>query len=101
MLRDITLRDWFAGADSSERDKTMVDLTTAIPPKDWKVTRLIDRGPSEFYRYHVQGCNLNLTPEDIDYHFVWSVPRLSERYDLADAQLIIAGPGGAGTGYIP
>lgn len=48
----------------------------------WKVKRIIDKGPGEYYRFHVSGEN---GFNEIDKDFRWGVPDLDdERYCLAD-----------------
>jgi hypothetical protein len=48
----------------------------------WKIKRILDRGPKEYYRYHVSGENLS---SEIPTDFHWSVPDLRDyRYFLAD-----------------
>ena len=48
----------------------------------WKITRILDKGPQEHYRFHVRGINQST---EIDKEFSWSVPDLDDaRYYLAD-----------------
>lgn len=54
-----------------------------VPARDWAVTRLTDRGGGEFYRYLVEGRNLNYPPCHPQHEFSWRVPRLDDRYDLS------------------
>jgi len=62
------------------------DADAPVPAKDWLVTELIDRGEGAFYRYAVRGVNLNHPACSPDREFAWSVPTLSERYDLSAVQ---------------
>lgn len=55
----------------------------AIPVKDWLVTKLDDRGPATYYRFHVEGENLNHSPECRERKFSWDVRDLCYRYDLS------------------
>lgn len=56
-----------------------------IPAQDWLVSKLEDRGPGEYYRYKVEGVNLNHPPCSMDRRFSWRVPSLCERFDLSAA----------------
>jgi len=48
----------------------------------WKIMRILDKGPNEYYRFHVQGINGS---SEIGKEFFWSVPDLDDaRYYLAD-----------------
>ena len=47
----------------------------------WKVKRILDKGPGEYYRFHVSGENLS---REIPTDFHWSVP------DLDDAAFFLA-----------
>jgi hypothetical protein len=54
------------------------------PAKDWVLTAVHDRGPSELYRFVVEGRNLNFPPCHPDHRINWSVPRIDdERYDTS------------------
>lgn len=48
----------------------------------WKVKHILDKGPGEYYRFHVSGEN---GFSEINAGFHWSVPDLDDgRYYLAD-----------------
>jgi len=56
--------------------------------RDWRLTRVVDKGPRAYYRYQVEGENLNHPPKHIDRKFSWAVPgdpRTEPRYDLSKA----------------
>lgn len=53
-----------------------------VPPQDWRCTRVVDGGPTSFYRYRTEGENLNHTPECRGRRFSWRVPALDPRYDV-------------------
>lgn len=54
--------------------------------RNWRVSRVTDRGPGNFYRFLVTGENLNFPPGHMDRKFVWSVPDLDAYdYDLSGA----------------
>lgn len=60
--------------------------TVKVPAKDWKLTRIVDRGPSEYYRFHIEGENLNYPPGYVDRRFAWSVRDIDDpRYDVDGA----------------
>jgi hypothetical protein len=48
--------------------------------KRWRVSSVRDRGPEHFYRYSVEGVNI-----ETGVSFSWSVPRLGDGYDLSNA----------------
>jgi hypothetical protein len=76
------------GGDWMTRDAFLAAREPADPnetlPPDWLVTHAIDKGPSEYYRYHTRGINLSVAPGEHGREFSWAVPRLSWRYFLAD-----------------
>lgn len=41
----------------------------------WRVTRITDRGPEAFYRFHVEGLNTEAVPPA---EFSWSVPSVAD-----------------------
>jgi hypothetical protein len=55
-------------------------MQTAFAP-DWLILAIEDRGPSHWYRFHVEGENTNCAPGTYGHHFSWSVRDVaSERY---------------------
>jgi len=55
-----------------------------VPAKDWIVTSLVDRGPGSYYRYFIEGVNLNHPEGCADRKFSWSVPDIADdRYDFS------------------
>lgn len=53
----------------------------------WKITHIIDHGPEEHYRFHIEGENLNYPPGDPSRKISWAVPNLdSLEYDVRGAQ---------------
>ncbi len=61
-------------------------IVACARPKDWVVLRFYDRGPAWFYRYHVEGINLNWSEDDPQRCFSWNVPDLDPRFDMSEAQ---------------
>ena len=60
--------------------------TTTIPAKDWRVTAVRDNGAGAYYRWSVEGENLNFPPASADRRFSWRVPSVDDpRFDLSDA----------------
>jgi hypothetical protein len=54
---------------------------------DWIVKRWHDRGASWFYRYHVEGVNLNHPEGNPDRRFSWDVPSIDDpRFDFSGAE---------------
>jgi len=56
--------------------------------RDWRVNRVVDKGPRAYYRYQIEGENLNCRPDDRDRRFSWAIPgdpRTEPRYDLTRA----------------
>jgi hypothetical protein len=51
------------------------DLTVATDGQDWKIDRVDDYGPAEFYRWRVTGRNHSCRPGEYGYEFSWRVPR--------------------------
>lgn len=69
----------------------LCDDDGTIPAPDWRVTRITDHGPSAFYRYSVEGENLNYTEGSIDRRFSWSIPASeieNPRFDLTNAERV-------------
>jgi hypothetical protein len=66
--------------------------TSALGP-DWLVESVTDRGPQEYYRYHVSGLNLNHPPGVPDHHYSWSVRDLDGRFELCSAVSVMAHDG--------
>jgi hypothetical protein len=61
-------------------------MARSVPPKDWKLLTVHDRGPGHYYRFAITGLNLNWRPEARDYRFSWSVPSIDDpRYDTSEA----------------
>lgn len=56
---------------------------TQVPALDWLVTELVDLGASEYFRYRVEGVNLNHPSCHVDRRFSWRVPSVGGRYDLS------------------
>jgi hypothetical protein len=55
---------------------------------DWIVHRIKDHGPGTYYRYSIEGTNLNYEEGHASRRFSWSVPGLDDaRYDLSSAVL--------------
>lgn len=53
---------------------------------DWILSRIVDHGPGAFYRYSVEGRNLNWPEDHSSHRFSWSVPNLDDpRYDTTNA----------------
>jgi hypothetical protein len=53
---------------------------------DWIVTSIEDLGRGEFYRWRVEGINVNCAPGAYGREFVWRVPEhpsTNRRYDLS------------------
>jgi hypothetical protein len=53
---------------------------------DWIASKVRDRGPGHYYRYHVEGVNESARNER-DRRFSWDVPALSWRFDLTNAEV--------------
>jgi hypothetical protein len=66
--------------------------STVFEPKDWRLTLVVDKGPGHFYRFHVEGVNLNVPdPDEYGHRIYWDVPTLDDyRYDLFDAVFVRA-----------
>lgn len=61
-------------------------LSEGVPAADWKLTVVHDRGPGTYYRFHVEGENLNWPVGHRDRRICWSVPNVDDpRYDTTDA----------------
>ena len=55
-----------------------------IPASDWIITSVTDRGAGHWYRYRIQGINLNYPTCHPSRRFYWTVRDLSDpRYDLS------------------
>jgi hypothetical protein len=62
------------------------------PAKDWKLSRIEDRGPGEYYRFRVTGENLNWPEGHRERPFTWDVPDIDDaRYDTTDAVRVAKG----------
>lgn len=69
----------------------MADDALVVP--DWILTRIVDHGPGTYYRYCVEGRNLNWPEEHPMYKFSWRIPasRLADpRYDTSNAERVDA-----------
>jgi hypothetical protein len=61
--------------------------------RDWVITRLVDNGRGEYYRWSAEGVNLNFPPDHPDHILRWRLRDLDDekRYELlGDAQEIYA-----------
>jgi hypothetical protein len=59
------------------------ELLRDVPAKDWLVTKLTDLGPGHYYRFHLEGENLNWPEGHRERKFSWSVRDVDDpRYDL-------------------
>lgn len=65
---------WYCSGDASSR----------LP--DWRILSVVDHGPTEHYRYEVQGYNLNSGVFEYGRAISWRVPSISDpRYDISRA----------------
>lgn len=54
--------------------------------KDWKVSLVVDKGKGHYYRYIVEGENLNRPVGHPDRAFRWAIHSLEcPRYDFAES----------------
>lgn len=53
---------------------------------EWILSRIIDRGPGYYYRFAIDGENLNYPEAHPSRRFSWTVPNLDDpRYDTTRA----------------
>jgi len=67
--------------------------------RDWRASRVVDKGPRAYYRYQIEGENLNCRPGEYSRTFSWAVPgdpRTEPRYDLTRAAWETEAPIAAG-----
>jgi hypothetical protein len=73
-----------------KQDRMSVGNTRVMNEKSgghWKISRIIDHGPEEHYRFHVEGENLNYPVGDPSRKISWAVPNLdSLEYDVSGAE---------------
>lgn len=63
------------------------DASSRLP--DWRIFTVIDHGPTEHYRYAVEGYNLNCGVFEHGRRLSWRVPSISNpRYDLSRATIV-------------
>ena len=70
-------------------------LSEGVPARDWKLVKVVDRGAGNYYRYQVEGENLNWPEGHRERRFCWSVPSIDDpRYDHEHAATYLIGKDG-------
>jgi len=80
-------RPWHTSQVPSDGWWFVAGELTVIPEKPWRVTKLVDRGKTEHYRFRVEGENLNHPPGSPGRRFSWAVPDVDDpSFDLSHVQ---------------